>query len=155
MDERRRGPSPLQLMIVAAIVLVAGALSLLHLLHSRISANENMARESLHAYNLALWEYFTIYETYPKALANLGPGSEAGVNSADLIDPVLASGKKSGYVFAYMPGELDFDGTTSMYNLTASPRVSGLTGRQSFSMDETGIVHLSTKPSVAQSLPTR
>jgi type II secretory pathway pseudopilin PulG len=154
MDERRRGPSPLQLMIVVAIVLVVVAVSLLHLLHSKVSANESMARESLHAYNLALWEYFTIYETYPKTLANLGPGSEAGVNSADLIDPVLASGKKNGYVFAYAPGELDFDGTTSMYNITAAPRVSGVTGRQSFSMDQTGVVHASIKPSAAESSPT-
>ena len=153
-DRRRRGASPFQLMIVLAIVLVVGALSLLRLLHSKIGANEDAARESLHAYNLALWEYFTIYETYPKTLANLGPGAETGVAAADLIDPVLAGGQKSGYVFAYVPGELDFDGTTSTFNITAVPRVFGLTGRQSFSMDQTGVVHASTKASAAENSAT-
>lgn len=120
MDEKRRGFGVLQCMIVVAVLVSLAAISV-YLLRSRIAANEDAARESLHAYNLALFEYVNIYETYPKTLANLGAGTQMGFASAGLLDPVLASGKKNGYVFAYVPGELDFDGTSSTYNITARP----------------------------------
>lgn len=148
-DGRCRGASPLRVMMFVLVLLAAVGFSSLYLLRSKMTANEKAAQESLHAYNLALWEYWSIYETYPKALVNLGEGSETGVASAGLVDPVLASGRKSGYVFAYVPGELDFDGTTSSFNITAAPSVAGLTGRLSFSMDQTGAVHVLTKPMVA------
>ena len=153
MDENGRGVTRLELMIVVALLLIVLAISVSHLLHSKMTANENAARESLHTFNLALFEYWTTYETYPKALANLGAGSKAGVASADLIDPVLASGRKSGYAFNYVAGELDFDGTTSTYTLTATPSFAGLTGRLIFSMDQTGAVHVLTNPAAATSVP--
>jgi hypothetical protein len=71
-----------------------------------------------------------------------------------LIDPVLASGRKSGYVFEYVPGELDFDGTTSTYNLTARPTFAGLTGHLIFSMDQTGTVHVVTNSTAVTSSAT-
>jgi type II secretory pathway pseudopilin PulG len=144
MGRNGRGFSVLRLMIVLAIILAVLAISALHLVHSKMTADEDVARQSLHTFNLALFEYWTTYETYPKALANLGAGSERGVTSADLIDPVLAGGRKSGYVFEYVPGELEFDGTTSTYNLTARPSFAGLTGHLIFSMDQTGVVHVLT-----------
>jgi len=142
MDDDVRGITVLELMIVAAITVALLAISVSHLLHSKMAANENVARESLHTFNLALFEYWTTYETYPKTLANLGAGPERGVASADLIDAALAGGRKSGYVFEYVPGELEFDGTTSTYNLTARPSLVGLTGHLIFSMDQTGTVHV-------------
>jgi type II secretory pathway pseudopilin PulG len=154
MDDNSRGYTLLRLMIVVAIIVALLAISATFLLHSKIAANENAARESLHTYNLALYEYWTTYETYPKSLANLGAGAERGVASADLIDPVLAGGRKSGYVFEYVPGELDFDGTTSEFSLTARPRLAGLTGRLIFSMDQTGAVHVLTSPTAVASSAT-
>lgn len=144
MDDNGRGFTLLQSMIVVAIIVGLLAISVSHLLHSKMAANENVARESLHTFNLALFEYWTTYETYPQALANLGAGSQVGVASADLIDPVFASGRKSGYVFEYVPGPLDFDGTTSTYSLTAKPSFAGVTGHLIFSMDQTGAVHVLT-----------
>ena len=154
MDDNGRGFTLLELMIAVAIVLTVLAISVSHLLHSKMTANENIARESLHTFNLALFEYWTTYETYPKALTNLGAGSQRGVASADLIDPVLASGRKSGYVFDYVPGELEFDGTTSTYNLTARPSFVGLTGHLIFSMDQTGAVHVLTNSTAVTSSAT-
>jgi type II secretory pathway pseudopilin PulG len=154
MDDNGRGFSLFELTIAAAILLALLAISVSHLLHSKMTANENEARESLHTFNLALYEYWTTYETYPKALANLGAGSERGVASADLIDPVLASGRKNGYVFEYVPGELDYDGTTSTFNLTARPSFAGLTGHLIFSMDQTGAVHVLTNSTAATSSAT-
>jgi type II secretory pathway pseudopilin PulG len=154
MDDSARGFTLLQLMIVVAIILALLAISVSHLLHSKMTANEDMARESLHTFNLALFEYWTTYETYPQALANLGAGPRIGVASADLIDPVLASGRKSGYVFEYVPGPLDFDGTTSTYNLTARPSFAGVTGHLIFSMDQTGAVHVLTNSTAVTSSAT-
>lgn len=144
MHDNGRGFTLLRLMIAVAMILTLLAISVSLLLRSKITADENAARESLHTFNLALYEYWTTYETYPKALANLGAGAQRGVASADLIDPVLAGGKKTGYVFDYVPGELDFDGTTSTYNLTARPSLAGLTGHLTFSMDQAGVVHVLT-----------
>src|ERR1700722_5703862 len=101
MEDNGRGVTVLELMIVVAILLTVLAISAAHALHSKMAANENFARESLHAYNLVLFEYWTVYETYPKELATLGAGSTVGVASADMIDAALASGRKSGYVFDY------------------------------------------------------
>lgn len=154
MDDKSRGFTLLGLVIVMAIIAALLAISVAHLLHSKMAANENAARESLHTFNLALYEYWTTYETYPKSLANLGAGAERGVASADLVDPVLASGRKSGYVFDYVPGELDFDGTTSTFSLTARPRLSGLTGRLILSMDQTGAVHVLTNSTAVPSSAT-
>jgi type II secretory pathway pseudopilin PulG len=154
MNDNGRGFTLLGSMIVVAILVTLLAISVSYLLHSKMAANEKVARESLHTYNLSLFEYWTTYETYPKALANLGAGSQRAVTSADLIDPVLASGRKSGYVFEYVPGELDFDGTTSTYNLTARPTFAGLTGHLIFSMDQTGTVHVVTNSTAVTSSAT-
>jgi len=148
------GVTVLELMIVVAILLTVLAISVSHALHSKMAANENVARESLHAYNLVLFEYWTVYETYPKELANLGAGSTVGVASADMTDAVLAGGRKSGYVFDYVAGPLDFDGTTSSYNLTARPRFAGLTGHLIFSMNETGAVRAVTSATAVTSSAT-
>ena len=154
MSDNGRGVTLLELMIVVAIILTVLAISASHSLHSKMTANENVARESLHTFNLALFEYWTTYETYPKALANLRAGAQRGVASADLIDAVLARGRKSGYVFDYAPGPLDFDGTTSTYNLTARPSLVGVTGHPIFSMDQTGVVHVLTNSAAVTSSAT-
>jgi len=155
MRDKRRGFTLLQLTVVVVILVTVLAISLPHWLHSVTTANENVARESLHAYNLALFEYWTTYETYPKVLANLGTGPQAGVAAAGLLDPVLASGRRSGYVFAYAPGELDFDGTTSAFSLTAAPRFPGITGRLRFTMDQTGAVRVLTNSTAAANSENR
>jgi type IV pilus assembly protein PilA len=141
MDDRQHGFTLLELMIVVAIILTLLAIAVPHLLHSKMSANEAVARESLHVLNFALFQYWTIYRTYPAALVNLAAGAQIDETSADLIDPVLASGRKSGYSFVYAPAQVDLDGVVSAYNITAMPAVAGLTGRLSFSMDQTGAIH--------------
>ena len=142
MDDRRRGFTLLELMIVVAIILTLLAVAVPHLLHSKMSANEAVARESLHVLNFALFQYWTTYRTYPAALVNLAAGAQIDATSADLIDPVLASGKKSGYSFSYAPVQGDLDGTVSAFNITATPSAVGLTGHLSFLMDQTGAVRV-------------
>ena len=61
---------------------------------------------SLRTVSAAAETYRTTYQRgFPISLAVLGPPGQGGVPSADaagLVDPILASGKKEGYVFIYL-----------------------------------------------------
>ncbi len=52
---------------------------------------------------------------------------------ADLIDSVLASGNKSGYVFTYNAVDTNGDGKMDFYTIIAEPAGPTLTARQSAS----------------------
>lgn len=151
MDARRPGFTLLELMIVVAIVLTLLAVSAPHLMHSKMTANEAVARESLHTVYSALFEYWTVYRTYPVSLADLGSGSQLGPSSAELINPVLAGGHSSGYALSYIPVQAGPDGVISSYTITATPNAMGITGHLLFSMDQTGAVQVSTRLNVAAS----
>jgi len=78
-------------------------------------------------------------ETHPNkgftsSLAELGPSP-----GAELIDSVLASGRKSGYVFTLNAGPL----TRHAY-VVARPEKYG-TGSPSFFSDETGVEHFTVE----------
>lgn len=89
----------------------------------------------------------TYGNTYRKgfslSLRSLGPPSEGqsvNASGAELIDAVLANGQKSGYVYAYVAGPPDSEGRISAYTVSARPSVFGGTGRNSFYMDQTGVI---------------
>jgi type IV pilus assembly protein PilA len=109
------------------------------LLRSKMAANEASAVGSLRTINTASVAYSTTYGNYPQALTNLQSGSSVSSTTADLIDSVLASGTKSGYVFAY--------GSASpfqQYTLTAAPSTPGVTGQRYFFTDQSGVIRADT-----------
>ena len=117
-----------------------------NLLRSRMAANEASAVGSLRTLNTALSTYSTDYGHYPPALSNLGPpvsGGPANEEAADLIDPVLAGGHKSGYVFAYQALPPLGAGLRGSYTINASPSEPGNTGGRVFSTDESGVLRAS------------
>ena len=70
---------------------------------------------------------------FASSLAELGPSP-----GAELIDPVLASGKKSGYVYVLTAMPADFSGRVTHYTLVVRPeKYSPETA--SFFTDETGV----------------
>ena len=72
-------------------------------------------------------------------LGGMGGGSGPTEHQAMLIDPRLASGKKSGYVFALS----GCDGTpAATYNVTASPADPG-SGTRAFCSDESAVIRFS------------
>jgi hypothetical protein len=79
---------------------------------------------------------------YSSSLLNLGRNGSTceSVTSTNacLIDDMLATGIKSGYLF-----DLTGDGATpdAEYSLTAAPVSNGYTGQCSFSSDQSGAVH--------------
>jgi hypothetical protein len=81
------------------------------------------------------------------SLAELGPGSDDA-----LIDSVLASGKKSNYIFILTAAPPDSHGRIVRYNVMARPQHYGKNSRHSFFTDGSGVVRFTTenRPATAQ-----
>ncbi len=69
--------------------------------------------------------------------------------SADLIDSVLASGIKSGYIFSYAAG-----GANQSYSITATPISVGATGQNMYLTDQSGVIRVDTSGSGATAAST-
>jgi type IV pilus assembly protein PilA len=143
VEPKRKSPpgvSAVEVAVGVAILLVIAAIAIPSLLHSNLSSNESSAAGSLRTLNSACASYAMLYGGYPRSLANLGPGNPAHSGAADLIDSVLASGRKDGYVFVYTPGATGVSGNVLSYGVTASPVTPGSTGRRSFFTDQSGVI---------------
>jgi type IV pilus assembly protein PilA len=137
-----RGFSLVELLVVVMVILVIAAIAIPSLVHARMHANEASAVSSMRAVRTAELMYQDAYpdEGFADSLAKLGPNgsdctSVGKTNSCILMDEALASGLKSGYVFA-----LTGDGSkpTAGYTLTANPESNGVSGRCSFGSDASG-----------------
>jgi len=140
---RQSGFSLTELLIVVAIILIAAAIAIPNLLHSRIAANETSAVESVRQISAAEAAYRL---SYPNVGYSNDLGSLAGSNctsqtssAACIIDTTLASAissstSKSGYYFTYMTD------SSVGYTLLATPAEQGLTGVKNFYSDSTGAI---------------
>ncbi len=61
----------------------------------------------------------------------------AALQSASLIDSVLGSGTKDGYLFASSGG-------ANAFTITAQPLITGSTGNRYFFSDESGVIRYNT-----------
>jgi type IV pilus assembly protein PilA len=159
---------------VAAIplILIVAAIAIPNLLRSRMVANEASAVGSLRVINSSAVNYSSTYQNdFPPSMEALaGPrGAAAGCDHAQLIDDVLASGQKSGYVFTYVPrssvrGKKPVlslaarqSGCTSPgsdgYWLTADPIRRGTTGQRSFFTDQTGVIRFDARGAASGNSP--
>lgn len=140
MRKREQGLSVVEIVVLAAILLVVAAVAVPNLLHSKLSENESSALASLRTLNSSCASYAMLYGGYPRSLSNLGPGTAANSASADLIDVTLAGGAKDGYTFAYKPGAAGVSGNVLSYSITANPINPGATGRRAFFTDQSGVI---------------
>jgi prepilin-type N-terminal cleavage/methylation domain-containing protein len=141
MQNRQKGFSLIELLIVVAIILIIAAIAIPNLLRSKMAANEASAVGSLRSINTACITYYTSYGQYPPTLAALGPpaaGAQATAANSDLLDSVLSAGTKSGYVFTYAP--VAAGGLNQTYTVLADPQVPGTTGQRHFFTDQTGVI---------------
>jgi hypothetical protein len=76
---------------------------------------------------------------FASSLAELGPSP-----GAELIDAVLASGRKSGYLFILSTAPPDFSGRIMHYAVVARPQ-QYRSGRRNFFMDESGVERFTTE----------
>jgi hypothetical protein len=138
-------------------ILIIAAIAIPNLLRARIAANEASSVGSLRTLNTAAYYYQDKYGQFPPALAALAPppaGTAVGPMNADLIDSVLGSGRKSGYLFHYAAVDSDGDGTFDGYEIYADPVTAGTTGQRHFFTDQTGVIRMeSDKPASGESPP--
>jgi hypothetical protein len=112
----------------------------------RFPSDRASAMGSLRTINTTEITYASTYDGgYSPDLASLGPGGTGppSASAAGLIDSVLATGRKSGYIFTYTPGQRDPKGRIGSYTVTACPITydrDGRGSRTSFFTDETGFI---------------
>jgi type IV pilus assembly protein PilA len=146
MNNRQRGFSLIELLIVVTIILIIAAIAIPNLVRSKIQANETAAVEALKTLNTSAVMYSNSYGGFPHSISDMGPGGNAIPSSAaaDLIDPVMATGVKSGYKFTFTPVLTDPSGNVVSYAITAVPVTPGTTGQRSFFTDPSGTVRANT-----------
>jgi len=146
-QNKKKGFSLIELLIVVAIILIIAAIAIPNLLRSRIAANEASAVGSLRTLNTAEITYNTTYPTtgFTCTLGSLAPpsGSTSPTSAAaGLIDSNLASGTKSGYTFAL--ANCGSTAPLSTYQSTAAPVSPGTTGQRYFCSDSSGVIKFDT-----------
>ena len=134
----QRGFSLVELLVVVGISLVLAAIAIPKFLSSKIAANESSAVGSVRAIATANAEYSAAYPSagFPVSLANLGPNGKScssGPSSAKacIIDPVLASGTKSGYTISDK-GSGSVAGVLTQFVISATPVTARVTGVKGF-----------------------
>lgn len=141
------GFSLIELLIVVAIILVIAAIAIPNLIRARIAANQAAAVENCRTITSAEIIYYTTYGVgFAPSLNALG-GPVAGapiVSNAQLIDDVLSTGNRSGYIFSYVPLSIDSNGAYQDYSLNADPQTIALTGNNHYFTDEPSVIHVNT-----------
>jgi len=141
----------MELLIVLGVLLVLTVIIIPNVAGMKISANENSAIASLRAIYESEVQYQSTYPAngFACSLNTLG-GPHTGAPSpqqARVLQSDLASGRKSGYVFAIVncagkPGT-NSPGTNSQeqytsFEVTAVPQEPGKTGHRGFCIDQQG-----------------
>ncbi len=148
MRRLRRGFSLIELLIVVAVIVILLTVAIPNLLTARLTAAETMVIREVQTIGQAEMQYQSLFGKYAAALAELGPPATgmAGPQAAELIPGKLASGEKNGYLYTLTL-------TSAGFAVNANPREFGNTGRRTFYMDQSGIVHqnLGREPATANS----
>jgi type IV pilus assembly protein PilA len=136
----------MELLIVMSVILILMAVAIPNFMNMRSQANETAAEEQLRTINSAEIQYQTNYPAngFTCNLAQLGGDPKSGPPSpqaAQLIPDSLASGYKSGYIFALTnctKVTVNNHDVYTAFEVTAVPQSVGKTGHRGFCMDQSG-----------------
>ncbi|HEX3662786.1 MAG TPA: type II secretion system protein [Acidobacteriaceae bacterium] len=145
-QQREAGFTLMELLIVISIMLILMLIAIPNMLNLTATANETSAIQSLRTIHEAEIQYNTTYPQngYACSLAALGGSASAGVptpQASQLLQPDLASGVKSGYVFNITNCTKTTVNNQDMYTsweATAVPQAVGKTGHNGFCLDMSG-----------------
>lgn len=138
----------MELLIVIAIILILMLMAIPTIGSLKKKANETSAINSVQVINKAEIQYESSYPAngYACTLSALGGDPSAGppsATSAQILQPDLASGFKSGYIFTIsnctkvsINGQDRYTG----YQVTAVPETVGKTGDRGFCSDQFGTI---------------
>jgi hypothetical protein len=87
------------------IALIIAAIAIPNLLRAKMAANEASAVGAVRSAETAAYAYSATYENgFPPSLAAMGESSagHSNCNHAQLLDPILPTGRKDGYAFSYI-----------------------------------------------------
>jgi len=157
-NNKQKGFSLIELLIVVAIILIIAAIAIPNLLRSKMAANEASAVASLRTLNTTEILFSTQCNTLSVDLKSLGPDATTGSaplcdgTGADLVDAVMSgditaapvngttkSFTKSGYIVTYAPAQAA--APVSGYTIKAVPVSVNGSGIRSFITDQTGVIH--------------
>ena len=135
-----KGFSSIEFLIILSIIGIIVAVVLPNLFQSEIDVNETSAIKSIHNLIDAQITYSEINgpEHYSTNMSSL--------SEHKLIDTVLGSGAKDGYIFSISSGT-----SNNTFTINARPEIYDSTGTRSFFADESNKIHYTTNNTAANS----
>src|ERR1700694_2354493 len=139
---RAAGFTLIELLIVIAVIMIIAGTAIPNFIRSKMRANEAGSVANLRTITTASVVYNTTYGVgfSPTLVALGGNPATPSASQAGLIDSILSTGVKSGYIFTYTVLATDVSGNAQAYSVTADPITPGTTGDRHFYTDQSAVI---------------